>query len=177
VSSSTESSAPKASSSRTSSPKASTARGFVRRLLADTRGTATTETVIMIPMFAIVWGSIFFIFIFFQRTIQMRSMTRGHTWQYSYIGCHGSGPDTQLSTEGGSLITAASSGDGGVDDIISGLFALGTGHGRRTASVTRPTVLGGGSMSLRDDLYVLCNDEPRGNIDYLGTFVSRFFGF
>ena len=131
----------------------------------------------MIPMFAIVWGSIFFIFMFFQRTIAMRSMTRGHTWQYAYVGCHGSGPDTQLSEEGGSLISAVSSGEGSVDDIIAGLFALGTGHGRRTSSVTRPTILGGGSMNLRDDLYILCNDEPRGTIDYLVQFAGDLLGF
>lgn len=131
----------------------------------------------MIPMFAIVWGCIFFVFTFFQRTITMRSMTRGHTWQYAYMGCNGSGPGTTLNEEGGSVITAASSGEGSVDDIIAGLFALGTGHGRRTSTVARPQVLGGGSIGLRDDLYVLCNDEPRGTIDYLVQFAGDLLGF
>lgn len=151
--------------------------GFVRRLLADTRGTATTETVIMIPMFAIVWGCIFFVFTFFQNTIRMRSLTRAHTWAYSYVGCSGSGPGTTLERQGGSIISAVSSGDGDVDGIISGLFALSTGHGSRTSSVARPAVLGTGSLQLRDGLWVLCNDVPRGMGDYLVQFASRLLGF
>jgi hypothetical protein len=167
------------SSTESSSTERATHRkrpSFVRRLLADTKGTATTETVIMIPMFAIVWGCIFFVFTFFQRTITMRSMTRGHTWQYAYAGCHGSGPGTTLSTEGGSIISAVSSGDSSVDGIIAGLFALGTAHGHRSASVTRPQVLGGGQIGIRDELYVLCNDEPRSTVSYLAQFVSSFLG-
>lgn len=151
--------------------------GFVRRLLVDTRGTATTETVIMIPMFAIVWGCIFYVFVFFQRTIAMRSMTRGHTWAYSYVGCSGSGPGTALERQGGSVISGASSGDGVVDGIVTGLFALSTGHGSRNSSVGRPRVIGGGSIAIRDELYVMCNDVPAGMGSYLASFAGRLLGF
>jgi hypothetical protein len=148
-------------------------RGFVRRLLADTRGTATTETVIMIPMFAIVWGCIFFVFTFFQRTITMRSLTRGHTWAYSYVGCSGTGPGTNLSTGSGGGIGSSGSGDGDIDSIVQGLFALQTGTGTRHTSLTRPRVIGGGTMQLSDAEYVMCNDVPRGVLDYTGQFVAR----
>jgi hypothetical protein len=153
-------------------------RGFVRRLLADTRGTATTETVIMIPMFAIVWGCIFYVFTFFQRTIAMRSMTRGHTWAYSYVGCNGSGAGTTLERQGGGIIpSSGSSGDGGVDSIVAGLFGLSTGHGSRSSSVARPRVLGTGSISIRDEQFVMCNDVPAGMGSYLATFAGRLLGF
>ncbi len=152
-------------------------RGFVRRLLADTRGTATTETVIMIPMFAIVWGCIFYVFVFFQRTIAMRSMTRGHTWAYAYVGCSGTGPGTTLNREGGGIIPGGSSGDSGVDSIVAGLFGLSTGHGSRSSSVTRPRVLGDGSIAIRDELYVMCNDVPAGMGSYLADFAGRLLGF
>ncbi|MFO0682055.1 MAG: hypothetical protein U0234_08390 [Sandaracinus sp.] len=160
--------------------KKSSRRGFVRRLLADTRGTATTETVIMIPMFAIVWGCIFYVFTFFQRTIGMRALTRGHTWAYSYIGCSGSATGTTLSREGGSVIpstTGSSSGDSGVDSIVSGLFGLSTGHGRRSSQVSRPRVLGQGTIDIRDELYVMCNDVPAGMGSYLADFAGRLLGF
>lgn len=151
----------------------------MRRLLVDTRGTATTETVIMIPMFAIVWGCIFYVFTFFQRTITMRSLTRGHTWAYSYVGCTGSAPGTQLDRQGGTLIpsTSTSSGDGGVDSIISGLFGLSTGHGSRNTTVARPQILSGGSLPIRDELSVLCNDVPAGMGSYLVDFAGRLLGF
>jgi hypothetical protein len=154
-------------------------KGFVRRLLADTRGTATTETVIMIPMFAIVWGCIFYVFTFFQRTITMRSLTRGHTWAYSYIGCTGSAPGTTLDRQGGSIIPggSSSSGDSGVDSIISGLFGLSTGHGSRSSSVARPQILSGGSLPIRDELFVMCNDVPAGMGSYLADFAGRLLGF
>lgn len=160
--------------------KSASRRGFVRRLLADTRGTATTETVIMIPMFAIVWGCIFYVFTFFQRTIAMRALTRGHTWAYSYIGCSGSATGTTLSREGGSVIpstTGSSSGDSGVDSIVSGLFGLSTGHGRRSSQVSRPRVLGQGTIDIRDELYVMCNDVPAGMGSYLADFAGRLLGF
>jgi hypothetical protein len=146
-------------------------------LLADTRGTATTETVIMIPMFAIVWGCIFFVFTFFQRTITMRSLTRAHTWAYSYVGCSGSGPGTTLETQGAGLLSGGGAGDGDVDSIISSLYALRTGHGQRRATVARPRVIGGGSLNISDGLWVMCNDVPRGVADYFGQFVGRLLGF
>jgi hypothetical protein len=151
---------------------------FVRRLLADTRGTATTETVIMIPMFAIVWGCIFFVFTFFQRTITMRSLTRAHTWAYSYVGCSGTGPGTTLEQVGAGLLGGGgSSNDSDVDSIISSLYALRSGHGTRQSSVARPRVIGGGSLSLSDGYWVMCNDVPRGVADYFGQFVGRLLGF
>jgi hypothetical protein len=131
----------------------------------------------MIPMFAIVWGCIFFVFTFFQRTITMRSLTRGHTWAYSYIGCTGTGPGTTLSREGGGIIPGGSSGDSGVDSIVSGLFGLSTGHGSRTSQVSRPRVLGQGTIDIRDELYVMCNDVPAGMGSYLADFAGRLLGF
>lgn len=130
----------------------------------------------MIPMFAIVWGCIFFVFAFFQRTITMRSMTRGHTWAYSYVGCSGSGPGTTLEAPSGGLISGGGSGDGDIDSIVQSLFALQTGHGSRTSRVTRPRVLGGGTLDLSDGLWVMCNDVPRGVADYTAQFLGRLLG-
>lgn len=150
--------------------------GFVRRLLADTRGTATTETVIMIPMFAIVWGCIFFVFTFFQRTITMRSMTRGHTWAYSYVGCNGTGPGTQLETTGASQIEH-SSVTGLAETILGTILQIRTGHGHRTTSTARPRVIGGGSINMTDDLHVMCNRVPRSIGGYLSDFAGSLLGF
>lgn len=153
-----------------------TGRGFVRRLLADTKGTATTETVIMIPMFAIVWGCIFFVFTFFQSTIAMRSMTRGHVWAYSYVGCSGSGPGTTLGTAAASDISRP--GVASVAEAIIGtILQLRWGHGSRETSTARPRVIGGGSIHMTDENWVMCNRVPRGTGDYLTDMISHFLGF
>jgi len=132
----------------------------------------------MIPMFAIVWGCIFYVFMFFQRTITMRSLTRGHTWAYAYIGCNGSGPGTNLSHgDGGSIDRGGASMDSSVERIVEALFALQTGHGSRTSQVARPRILGTGNMDIRDELYVMCNDVPAPMGSYLATFVGRLLGF
>jgi len=127
----------------------------------------------MIPMFAIVWGCIFFVFSFFQRTITMRSWTRAHTWAYSYVGCSGSGPGTTLEATTGGSISGGSAGDSDVDSIVQSLFALQTGHGSRTTTVTRPRVIGGGTMNLSDGQFVMCNDVPRDVVDYTVQFIGR----
>jgi hypothetical protein len=144
--------------------------------LADTKGTATTETVIMIPMFAIVWGCIFFVFTFFQSTIAMRSMTRGHTWAYSYVGCHGTGPGTTLGTaSAGSLNN--SSIPGIVQTIIGHILEVRWGHGERQTHTARPRVIGGGSINMTDELWVMCNRVPMTTGSYFTDFVSNFLGF
>ncbi len=160
------------SSSTDSKSAARPRRSFVRRLLADTRGTATTETVIMIPMFAIVWGCIFFVFSFFQRTITMRSLTRGHTWAYAYIGCSGTGPGTTLDSTSASQSISSGGIPGIVDGIIGALFEIRVGHGHRTATVHAPRVTGGDTMNLTDDNYVTCNRVPATRGSYLGQLMS-----
>lgn len=107
----------------------------------------------------------------------MRSMTRGHTWAYSYVGCNGSGPGTTLERQDAGLLSGGSSGDGGVDRIVQGLFGLSTGHGSRNTTVARPRVLGTGSLPIRDELFVMCNDVPAGMGSYLAEFVGRLLGF
>ena len=95
---------------------------WIRRLLADEEGAATTETVIMIPMFVIVWGCIVYVTQVFQATIEMRSRIRRDTWAYAYNSCEDM-PDTGTnlsvspgfipdSTGAGSEAEGAASGGG-----------------------------------------------------------------
>jgi hypothetical protein len=177
VSSSTEAS--KRASSKTSKPAGRASTSFVRRLLADTRGTATTETVIMLPMFIIVWGCIFFVFVFFQRTIEMRSLTRRDTWLYAYTSCETNpGGGTELSAPDEARPIDLGSMASTVMRFLPG-FTIGRSSGARTASVSRPQVLGGGSIGLRDRMWVLCNEQPASVlstvIDLAREFVGSFF--
>lgn len=172
-------------------------KNWIRRLLADEQGTATTETVIMIPMFVIVWGCIVYVTQVFQATIEMRSRIRRDTWAYAYNSCEDM-PDTGTtlstspgfipdSTGAGSDAEGAASGGGGVISIlgavstimsyIPGLNFESLEGSRSDFRVERPAVIGGGSMSMGADLTILCNEQPQGVISMLVDAVSSAFGF
>jgi len=130
----------------------------------------------MIPMFAIVWGCIFFVFSFFQHTIAMRSMTRGHVWAFAYVGCPGgsNAPGTTLDTASAMQISHP-----GVASIIEGVIAtileIKWGHGTRHTRTARPRILGGDGIDQTDELYVMCNRVPRSNGDFFMNFVGQLF--
>jgi hypothetical protein len=172
-----------------------------RRLLSDERGTATTETVIMIPMYAIVWGCIVYVTQFFQETHEMRARLRRDTWAYGYTGCtdapstltnipeptRGIIPDTTGGAFEGSASGGGSTGESGgigglfnaVDNIISYIPGLNfqTITPNRTTSLDRPNVIGGGRMNMAADLTLLCNEEPQGVISFVIDAVRSAFGF
>jgi hypothetical protein len=140
----------------------------------------------MIPMFAIVWGCIFFVFTFFQRTIEMRSLTRRDTWMYAYTACQTApsygGTATQLGCEtdsnfgGDESTSSAGSLVSTLMRFIPG-FTLKMTSGQRTATVTRPNILGGGSIPLRDTLWLLRNEQPQGVGSFLADLITEFVGF
>ncbi len=167
-------------------------RSWWRALLADERGAATTETVIMIPMYAIVWGCIVYVTNHFQNTLEMRMRMRRDTWAYAYTACtdepstntsfnssRGLVPDASGTTDGG----ASASGSGalaGIDNILSYIPGLTfqTMVGSRNDFTTRaPGVLGGGNLPLSANLTILCNEQPQGVFDMIVGLVGSIFGF
>lgn len=168
-------------------------RSWWRALLSDEGGAATTETVIMIPMYAIVWGCIVYVTNHFQNTIEMRMRIRRDTWAYAYTACtdepstntnfdppsRGIVPDPSGTTDGG----ASASGGGaiaGIDDFLSYIPGLTfyTLVGRRDDfTTTRPDVIGGGELHLAADLTILCNERPQGVFSAIVSLVGSIFGF
>lgn len=172
-----------------------------RRLLDDEEGTATTETVIMIPMFVIVWGCIVYVTNVFQGTIEMRARIRRDTWAYAYTSCEDrpeTGTDLDISRgiipdpTGGAAESSATGGastgsSGGVGDLVGmvdnilsfipGLnFESLEGH-RNNFTVDRPAVIGGGSMTMGANLVILCNEQPDDVFSFIISAVRGAFGF
>ena len=173
-----------------------------KRLLDDEGGTATTETVIMIPMFVIVWGCIVYVTNVFQGTIEMRARIRRDMWAYAYTGCEdmpstgtaldtsrgiipdptGAGAEADGAARGGAG-TAESGGASGIigmiDDVLSYLPGLNfeslEGH-RSDFRVTRPEVIGGGSMSMGASIFVLCNEVPTNAFELIIDQIGAAFG-
>jgi hypothetical protein len=167
-------------------------RPWWRAILDDTRGTATTETVIMIPVFAMVWGCIHYVTVHFAATHEMRSRLRRDTWAYAYTACEDE-PDTPTDyTESRGLLpdpenthgeVEGAGGGGalaGIDNFLSYIPGLNftTLFGERDDFHTpRPAILGGGQMELAADITILCNERPQGVLSAIFDLVRSAFGF
>ena len=180
-------------------PLRASRRGLLRRLLADERGAATTETVIMIPMYVIVWGCIVYVSQHFQNTIEIRARVRRDTWAYAYGACGDApGTNTSMATSRGLVPDASgASGDpegsarggggtlgggivGAIDNILSYIPGLNfrTAVGSRSDFRTRrPAVIGGGELQVAANLTILCNERPQGALSFIWSAVRSAFGF
>ena len=152
-------------------------RGFIS-LLRDIAGNATTETVIMIPVFVGIWGGIWYTHQRYRKAINMTQYTRAHTWAHAFNACNGgAGGSTNISTGG-------YSGDGAISGAVDLLFGSGLIpgfnfdeiEGRRNTSLSRPAVLGEGTVSMEHNLVVLCNEEIQGERGFARTAWRMFFG-
>jgi hypothetical protein len=179
-------------------PLRASRRGLLCRLLADERGAATTETVIMIPMYVIVWGCIVYVTQHFQNTIELRARVRRDAWAYAYGACQDPpGTNTSIATsrglepdptgetgdpEGSARGAAGSLGGafGAIDTIISYIPGLNfqTVVGSRSDFRTRrPAVIGGGELTVSASLTLLCNERPQSALSFIWSAVRGAFGF
>jgi len=148
-------------------------------LLRDVAGNATTETVIMIPVFIAIWGGIWYTHQRHRKAVNMAQYTRAHTWEHAFDGCDGDTPGTNTRIAEGRF-----SGEGAISGIVDLLFGEGLipgfafdeVEGRRTASLQRPAVLGEGSVSMGDNLVMLCNEQTQEHGGFARTAWRMFFG-
>ncbi|MDW8247419.1 MAG: hypothetical protein RMJ84_12690 [Sandaracinaceae bacterium] len=124
----------------------------------DDRGTATVETVIMIPVFLIVWAGVYHFFTAGRNLANMNSALRTDSWQRAYDGCDSSPrPQTRLESRPGN-------GDGGlfgaVMNLVGSVVGLEEFSASRETSINRPRLIGGGATRFRNRLTWMCNEEP-----------------
>ena len=153
--------------------------GSFLAFLREKAGNATTETVIMIPVFIAIWGGTVYTQQRYRHAINMAQYTRGHVWQHAFDSCNGSPPssteiseDIDMGSEG--LISGATSllfGSG----ILPG-FQFTEIQGNRDTSVERPAVLGEGNVTMRHSLVVMCNEQTQGDRGFAEVAWEMFFG-
>ena len=138
-------------------------RRTFRELLRDVRGSATSEAVIMLPFFVIVWGCVIFVSHKYERAVEVQAISRQCAWRYAKDNCTGDTrcdlaegadmADTSMAQANGydaegEISGASSSGGWGmigtVVDLLSGKEYTATYRG----SVDKPEVIGGGSATL-----------------------------
>ena len=148
-------------------------RRGLRDLLRCTLGSASTEAVVMLPFFIIVWGCIIFVSNRYERAVDISQDARKCAWQHVMSACEN---DVECPiADGANLADAdfpgAASGyldDMGaslpfVDWMFEGLFGKDITAGADT-SVTAPEVAGGGSRRVAGAMALTCNEKPRGDL-------------
>lgn len=141
-------------------------------------GHATTETVIMIPVFVAIWGGIWYTHGRYRKAINMAQFTRAHVWAHAFEGCEGSPPGG-----GTSFSDRADNRDGFIEGAVG--FIVGSGilpgfqfdeiEATRQTSIERPTVLGEGTVSMGHNLVVLCNEQTQADTGLFDAAWGVFF--
>lgn len=153
------------------------ARGF-KELLCDEEGNATTETVIMIPFFIIVFGAILYMGQGYEHAVDNAAKDREHAWAYVMDDCRSSDPHPGTTIRdihdppGGDLVSRV---DGFVSGILSRLPLLedswpdpffpmeAEGH-RVDEDVEKPAVLGPGHARIDHRIQLMCNERRRPDV-------------
>lgn len=146
-------------------------------ILRDVAGHATTETVIMIPVFVIIWGGIWYTQQRHRLAINMVQQTRADTWAHAFAeDCSGPSGTTTIQASdqdvGGGFVT-------GIVDLLFGGALLGMRidevEGRRQNSIERPAVLGEGTANYTTNLVIMCNEQTQGERGFWQVAWDMFF--
>jgi hypothetical protein len=133
----------------------------MRNLLRDTRGGAMVETVIMIPIFIVIWACVVFIYQAYEKRIDLLQATRADAWDYATNSCRDRPVgDTRISTS-----------DHDIDGIVGTVFSiLGASYydgplreleASRDDEMDEPEILGGETLGMRYRMELMCNEEPQ----------------
>jgi hypothetical protein len=141
----------------------------LRQLLRDTRGHATAEAVIMLPVFIIVWGAIIFVSQGFEAALDIGARNRQAAWTHVMNDCEG-GVDPGVSVSDATdppfgplgelfaLVDAVFSTIPIYRDYWPGLVPE-ERRFRVQTSVAQPRVLGTGSANVNHDIVLMCNER------------------
>lgn len=145
------------------------AHSWRARLLRDERGAAMTETVIMMPAFLILWGSVFYVFTLGRNIVEMNVRIRQGAWQRAYDGCRTTPEAPTRIAEGETGLSSTGGLPGFFGRILDTLFDEFTAS--RSGEVAQPPVLGGESQRYRGAMVWMCNEDPE---DYgFANMVAR----
>ncbi len=154
--------------------RSTTGRGWGRRLrlLRDQQGTASTETIMMMPAFIIIWGSVFYVFTLSRNIVEMNVRIREGAWQRAYDGCRTTPDDPTRVADGETGLSSTGGIPGFFGAIMDTLFDEFTAS--RSSSVDQPPVLGGETQNFRGAMVWMCNEDPE---DYdIANMISSAWG-
>jgi len=143
------------------------------RLIEDERGTAMTETAIMLPVFLMIWGGILYTFVLGRSILEMQVNVRRDAWTYAYAGCRGDTGDTNISEE--SITPSGAPGVsiplfGAIMDFVSKQF-----HANREDTVSSSSLRRENQIAV--DVAWVCNEHHENyRIANMGARIFGMFG-
>jgi hypothetical protein len=151
-----------------------------KALLHDTRGAMMAEGVIVLPLFIIVLAAIMYFHNLYAAKLDNSVQARSCAWTYAVNGCEkkfltkgckaaevSDGFDAIESAMGGNPFEEEHGKDREVDQALAGanrvgLALLGLREGVKTqhgSRVNKPSILGGGKVSVASNYTVMCNER------------------
>lgn len=139
------------------------------------RGAATTEALIILPFFFIVWGALFFSHRLSEKKVVVNEIARTCAWQRMTGGCtepmsarcNFNSSTTQLSNDDlegsrASLINYDTRIDAFLLDFseMFGPYFRPTFGADRDATVPKPRQIGGGEFNVQTEFSEMCNELP-----------------
>jgi len=142
------------------------------------RGAASAEAVVVLPIFIVLFISLFYVRdqVLAKQAAQER--TRTCAWLYSWNNCQfdaeimpaeceRASTEVPIGADAANAVTQKLTGDGFFNDIVSGMLdqALKAALGRATDvkishEVTMPTLYGGKTQALTGEYHIACNLKP-----------------
>lgn len=175
-------------------------------LLSDTRGLATVEAAVVLPVFIVIFCGLVVIHRLYDAKFSAMTEARECAWAYANGGCE-SAPencriegargvglqgildgnaaaaarfDDEMASVGrrhGSSVGSAAEAIGEVSQFATQIMGIGSGF---TATASRdygmPSVYGGGSRSIAAGYASLCNEKPMDILDLTKRFYCAFAG-
>jgi hypothetical protein len=165
------------------------------RFRAKARGAASVEAVVVLPIFLVLFISVFFVRdqVLTKQAAQERARTCA--WLYSANNCEfdarlmpaecrGVVSEAPIASDAAKAITEKLAGDGFFNDIVSKMIdsALDDVFGRAIdvkvqRDVKRPGLYGGGSQAMTAEYHLACNLKPRTKLDIAKDAWSRVSPF
>lgn len=156
-------------------------RSVLRRLgnlHRNERGVAMTETIVMLPAFLIIWGSVLFIHKRYESYVNAAAVARECAWRRATDACPDEDDandnlDEICKLEEGTDISDPWNGNDPTADaqssvsFMDSLSAIIGGKGlvaRRETKITRPGVLGGEDETYKPGVALSCNEKASGDI-------------
>lgn len=159
-------------------------------LFRDTRGLATVEAAVVLPVFIIIFAGLVYMHRLYSAKLEGMVDARECAWAYANGGCESVPPRCKIVDHGGGLLALltdepqhhervndAMKGVSIAGDYLTGFMGLDSGFsavGSRDYRV--PSLYGGGKKSIASNYALLCNEKERSFSDVMGDFYCDFAG-
>ena len=156
--------------------------GSAASLLRDRRGIATTEAVIVIPFFLIVWMGMVTVHHVYEKRLEVQVISEGRAMSASVAGCKGSPDDvSDQANEANDQLASEHGNEASFMERIGGDQPFAWTHtsgGKRLTAADIPELFGGPERTVEASQKFMCNMEPKDGLwDMLCDMMKSALGW